>query len=78
MLNRFKLSTKILLLGIIMVTCFSAVFAGLFPKVKQIMLDAKYLKTRHVVETAWGILDYHAKQVKANAVSLEEAKLRAM
>jgi methyl-accepting chemotaxis protein len=42
------------------------------------MLDAKYLKTRHVVETAWGILDYHAKQVKANAVSLEEAKLRAM
>ncbi len=78
MLNRFKLSTRILLLGIILVACFSAVFAGLFPKVKQIMLDAKYLKTRHVVETAWGILDYHAKQVKANAVSLEEAKLRAM
>jgi methyl-accepting chemotaxis protein len=78
MLNRFKLSTRILLLGIIMVACFSAVFAGLFPKVKQIMLDGKYLKTRHVVETAWGILDYHAKKVKANAVSLEEAKLRAM
>jgi len=42
------------------------------------MLGAKYLKTRHVVETAWGILDYHAKQVKANAVSMEEAKLQAM
>jgi len=78
MLNKFKLSTRILLLGVIMVACFSAVFVGLFPKVKQIMLDGKYLKTRHVVETAWGILDYHAKKAKANAVSLEEAKLRAM
>ena len=38
------------------------------------MIEAKYLKTRHVVETAWGLLDYHAKQVKAKAVSLEEAK----
>ena len=76
MLNKFKLSTRIFFLGIAMIVCFSGVFAGLYPKVKQMVIDAKYLKTRHVVETAWGLLDYHAKQVKANVESLEEARRR--
>ncbi|MFH0729824.1 MAG: methyl-accepting chemotaxis protein [Pseudomonadota bacterium] len=42
------------------------------------MYDAKYLKTRHVVETAWGIMDYYAKQVRANAFSPEEGKRQAL
>ena len=36
------------------------------------------MKTRHVVETAWGILDFYSKQVKANALSPEAGKQQAM
>jgi methyl-accepting chemotaxis protein len=78
MLDRLKLSTRILLLGLIITVCFSLVFAYIYPKTKQRMIDEKYLKTRDVVETAWGILDYYAKQVKAKLIPLDEAKQRAM
>jgi methyl-accepting chemotaxis protein len=57
---------------------FCLVSAYLYPRFKQTGMEARYLKTRHVVETAWGIVDYYAKQVKADAVPLEEAKRRAM
>jgi len=78
MLARFKLSTRILLLGITFVACFSLIFTYLYPKIKQTMIDAKYVKTRHVVETAWGLLDYYAKQVKANAMPLEQARRQSI
>lgn len=78
MLNRLKLSTRILLLGLILTACFALVFACIYPGIKQRLIDAKYLKTRHVVETAWGILDYHAKQGQAKVLTLDEAKRRAL
>ena len=78
MLNKFKLSTRIILLGVLMILGFSLTFALIYPKIKQSVYDAKYLKTRHVVETAWGILDYYAKQVKANVLPIEEGKKQAL
>jgi methyl-accepting chemotaxis protein len=78
MLARLKLSTRILLLGIILIASFSLVFTYLYPKMKQTMIEAKYVKTRHVVETAWGLLDHYAKQAKAKATPVEEAKRQAM
>jgi len=77
MLHKFRLSTRILLLGIIIIFCFAMVFAWVYPKVKANMYDAKYLKTRHLVEASWGLLDYYAKQVKENAISINEAKQKA-
>ena len=78
MLSRLKLSTRIFLVGLTVTVCFALVFAYIYPKTRQGMMDGKYMKTRHVVETAWGVLDYYAKQVKAQALTLEEAKRRAM
>jgi methyl-accepting chemotaxis protein len=78
MLNRFKLSTRIFLLGILIITAFSLVIAYTYPQFKQKMFDAKYLKTRHVVETAWGVLDFYAQQAKNNLVSAEEARKQAL
>lgn len=78
MLSRLKLSTRILLVGLTVTVCFALVFAYIYPKTRQGMIDGKYTKTRHVVETAWGVLDYYAKQVKAQALTIEEAKRRAM
>jgi methyl-accepting chemotaxis protein len=74
MLNRFKLSTRILFLGIGIAVCFGLVFTWLIPKVKRDMHQAKYSKTKQVVETAWGVVDYYAKQAGANALPLEQAK----
>jgi methyl-accepting chemotaxis protein len=78
MLNRFKLSTRIFLLGILIILAFSLVIAWMYPQFKQKMFAAKYLKTRHVVETAWGVLDFYAQQVKNNALPAEEARKLAL
>jgi methyl-accepting chemotaxis protein len=42
------------------------------------MYDAKYVKTQHIVETAWGVLDYYVKQVAAKNMSLEDAQATAL
>jgi methyl-accepting chemotaxis protein len=78
MLNRFKLSTRIFLLGILIIVSFSLVIAWTYPQFKQKMFDGKYLKTRHVVETAWGVMDFYAKQAKNNGLPAAEAQEKAL
>jgi methyl-accepting chemotaxis protein len=53
------------------------VFAWLYPKLKDNMYDAKYLKTRHLVEAGWSVIDFYVKQVKSNGMTLEEAQAKA-
>lgn len=77
MLNKLKLSTRILFLGIVITVCFSIMFSWLYPKIKKSMYTAKYEKTRHLVESAWSVLDYYAKQAKTKAMTLEHAQLKA-
>jgi methyl-accepting chemotaxis protein len=78
MLKRFNLSTRIFLLGIVIIVAFAAVFAWLYPQFKQKLYDGKFLKTRHVVEASWGVLDYFAKQAQTGALSKEEAQKQAL
>jgi methyl-accepting chemotaxis protein len=78
MLAKIKLSSKITLLSALLVLGFSLTIALIYPKVRQNMYDAKYLKTRHVVETAWGILDFYARQVKAGVLTAETGKKQAL
>jgi len=78
MLQRLKLSTRIMFMGVMIVVCFSLVFAWITPRVKGNLYDAKYEKTKHVVESVWGILDYYGKQAKAKTMPVEEAKKKAM
>jgi len=78
MLRKFKLSTRILLLGITIIVCFALVFAWIVPKIKKSMYQAKVTQTKHVVESAWGVLDYYSKLAKAKAIPIEEAKRQAM
>ena len=75
--SKFKLSTRILLLGTVITICFSMIFTWLYPKIKGNMYDAKYLKTRHLVEAAWSVLDYYVDQVESNAMPLVDAQTRA-
>jgi len=78
MLNKFKLSTRILTLGIAIIVSFSMVFAWIYPKIKKDMYAAKYLKTRHLVEAAWSVVDHYAKQVQAGAMTVDNAQIKAM
>jgi methyl-accepting chemotaxis protein len=78
MLNRFKLSTRIFFLGILIILSFSLVIAWMYPQFKGKMYEAKYLKTRHVVETAWGMMDYYARQAKNNGLPAAEAQKQAL
>ncbi len=74
---KFKLSTKILSLGIVITICFALIFLWLYPKLKQNMYDARYLKTRNLVEAAWGVLEYYVKQAESNTMTLEKAQAGA-
>jgi len=77
MLQKLKLSTRIMSLGIVIVVCFSLVFAWLYPKIKAYMYDSKYLKTRHLVEASWSVLDHYVRQAESGILDLEEAQEQA-
>lgn len=74
MLKRFKLSTRIQLLGVAILLCFSAVFAWLYPNIRTFMYDAKYVKTRHLVESAWSIVEACAKRARSGEITVQEAQ----
>jgi methyl-accepting chemotaxis protein len=78
MLRKFKLSTRIMFMGIIIIVCYSLIFAWILPKIRKNLYDAKYIKTQHVVETSWGVLDYYSKLAKSKAMPIEEAKKKSM
>ena len=77
MLKRFKLGTRIMLLGIGITVCFTLMFVWLYPKIKTSIYDGKYLKTRHLVETAWSVVDHYAKLAKTGTMSVEAAQTAA-
>ncbi len=78
MLSRFKLSTRILILGIAIVAAFSALFCWLYPRIKDNMYDAKYLKTRHLVETAYSMVANYADAAGKGQLSPDAARKQAI
>ena len=74
MLKRLHLLTKIVLLGVFIIVLFMSVLLWMQPKFKGMMFNEKQLKTRHLVETAWGILDYYQRQVENGKMTKEEAQ----
>ena len=77
MLDKFKLSTRILILGVVIVVAFGAVFGWLYPKIKGNMYDAKYLKTRHLVEAAHSVVGHYADLAQKGTLSTEAAQEQA-
>jgi len=45
---------------------------------KQVMLEDRMTKTRHLVESAYGVLDYHYKKVQSGELAGAEAQEQAM
>ncbi|MEW6014889.1 MAG: methyl-accepting chemotaxis protein [Candidatus Zixiibacteriota bacterium] len=77
MLNRFRLSTRILALGVIIVLAFTLLLTWIYPRFKEKMYDAKYVKTQHLVEAAWAVIDHFSKQADAGEMTTEQAQDKA-
>jgi methyl-accepting chemotaxis protein len=78
MFNKFRLSTRIMVLGIGSVVCFSLLLAWMYPKFKSSIYNAKYQKTQHLVESAWSVVDYYARQSASGAIPEVEARKFAL
>ncbi|MEH0021236.1 MAG: cache domain-containing protein [Desulfobacter sp.] len=78
MWKKLKLSTRILLLGIAINICFTAIFFWLYPKIKSNMYDAKSLKTRHLVESAWSVIDHYAHLSESGEMTADDARKAAI
>jgi len=78
MWKKFKLSTRILALGVVITLCFILFLAWLYPRIRTDIYAGKYEKTRHVVESAWHVINHHAGLVKSGAATESEARQAAM
>ncbi len=74
MLDKLKLSTKIISLNVIIVICFSLVFTWLYPRIKKNLYDSKYAQTQELVNSVYGIVEHFAKEAAKGSISEEEAK----
>ena len=78
MLSRFKMSTRIMLQSALIIVCFGCVFGWLYPLIKKKMYEGKYLKTQHITEAAWSLLEHYARQSEEGVLPVEEAKQKAI
>ncbi len=76
-LNNLKLSVRMLLIGLIIVITFTGLLAAGYFGLMHEKYAAKNVKTQHVVETAWGVIDHYAKLSNAGTISVEEAQTTA-
>ena len=76
------LSARINLLGVSVVICFVMLLAFMYPKFREKMYDSRYVKTRSVVETAYGVIAHFEARSNQHAgpgrMSQRQAKQMAM
>ena len=76
--SKYKLSTRILLIGCGMAVLMSLMYVYLLPYFKQRSFDEKRTKTRHLVETVTCLVDHYADLVRAGELDEEAAKAQAV
>ncbi|MEZ4650266.1 MAG: cache domain-containing protein [Candidatus Eisenbacteria bacterium] len=73
-MNRFRLSTRIVLLGMTIVgTMFSIAF-WMYPTLETAFMDAKKSKTQDLVDSARSLVEHYANEAKAGRLTEPEAK----
>lgn len=74
MFKNLKLSTRILVVGVLPVACFACLLTWLQLRTSAWIYDAKREKTMHLVQSAWGILDFYGSQAAAGRMTTEQAQ----
>ena len=77
-MKNLKISQKIFLLSGSMLLVFTLVASWMYLAAKENVIDGRRSEIKHVVETAWGVLDHYAKQSAQGLISEEEAKQKAI
>jgi methyl-accepting chemotaxis protein len=76
-MQRFKLSTKMLSLGLVCIICVALVLTWVYFKIETMVYRYKQADLRSVTEVAFSLLDDYEKRVKSGELSPEDAKKRA-
>ena len=77
-LKDLKIRTKLLLILAVTLIGFIVVITGSLFTLKQNLLGDRQIKTRHVVETAYGVLAHYQKLAQQGQLSGEEAQKQAI
>jgi len=72
-----KLSTRINLLGLGIVTCFALALAWCVHEVSRVMHQDRRVRTQHLVETAWTAIDACVQKARSKEMPIEEAQAKA-
>ncbi|MEZ4600383.1 MAG: methyl-accepting chemotaxis protein [Syntrophotaleaceae bacterium] len=76
-MKNLKISYKIFLLSGSMLVIFTLVMSWMYFSAKTNVMDGRRQELRHLVESAWGVLDHYAQQAAQGLLSEEEAQERA-
>lgn len=76
-LKSLKISTKIIILCLTVVLFFLGILGWFYSQYSHSLYQAKFVKTQHVVESAWSILQYFTDKVHAGDLTLLEAQQQA-
>ena len=77
-LNNLKIRTKLWLIACIALLSLSATMVAFICRLDTMLMNEKELKTRHLVETAHGVLEYFYQLSKTGGMSENEAKKTAL
>lgn len=76
--QNLKISSKLTLSFILTLISFLYFGAILFSQMQDNMLENKKIKTRHLVEVAYSIVDYHFKSIELAGLSVDVAQWNAL
>ena len=74
MFKNLKLSTRILAVGLLPVVCFACLLIWIEMRIDNWVYGAKREQTTHLVQTAWGVLDFYGSQARAGRMTTEQAQ----
>jgi methyl-accepting chemotaxis protein len=77
-LKKLKTRTKLWLITGLAILGLAATMAASLNRLNNTIMGEKELKTRHLVETVTGVLDYYYKLAKAGKMPEKDAKSAAL
>jgi methyl-accepting chemotaxis protein len=78
LMKNIKFRNKIILIIAVMILVIGSVIALSLFELKRNLLEDRKMKTKHVVETAYGVLEYFDSLTKTAKMTREEAQRRAI
>ncbi len=76
--RQVKFSTKIVVLSLGLIVCFSALIAWMYPLFQEGLRESKFVRTRMLAQTAGGMVQHFVDLSRRKAMPVEEAQRKAL